>query len=265
MRSVARSSQQVGLPVAAMLLLLAAWQAAVSLAHVPEYVLPAPGVVGSTVLAQRDLLLMHAGVTLEETLLGFALALVVGCVLAIIMTLWRSLHDALFPLVILTQVIPKVAITPLVVLYLGFGQSPKVFLAFVIAFFPVVINTTLGLNSISPDLVEMMASLGADRWQVMTKVRLRRAIPYVVEGSKITMTLAVIGAIVAELDSGNSGLGYLIKYASSEVDTALAFASLFVLVAMGILLFELVDVLGRLALPPGGRKVELAGSSRWTS
>lgn len=262
---IAHRSQRALLPIAAVGLLLVAWQAAVSLAHVPEYVLPAPESVGSRMVTDRGLLLMHAGITLDETLLGFVLALVVGCGLAIVMTLSRSLHDALFPLVILTQVIPKVAITPLIVLYLGFGQSPKVFLAFVIAFFPVVINTTLGLNSISPDLVELMASLGATRWQVMTKVRLRRAVPYVVEGSKITMTLAVIGAIVAELDSGNSGLGYLIKYASSEVDTSLAFASLFVLVGMGIVLFELVDIAGRFALPPGGRKVELAGGSRWTS
>ena len=253
------------LPVLAILLLVVAWQAATSVGHVPEYVLPSPISVAGSIWDHWRLLVANAGVTLQETLIGFALALIVGVGLSVVMTLWLPLQEALYPLVILTQVIPKVAIAPLVVLYLGFGQEPKIFLAFVIAFFPVVINTTLGLNSVAPELLELMATLGSSRWQVMTKVRLHRAVPYIVEGSKITMTLAVIGAIVGELDSGSSGLGYLIKYATSEIETALAFASLVVLVAIGVTLFEAVDLVGRVLMPKGTRKVEVSAGSRWTS
>jgi NitT/TauT family transport system permease protein len=118
-------------------------------------------------------------------------------------------EEATYPLIVFTQVIPKVAIAPLLIVYLGFGLEPKVFLAFLVCFFPIVINTTLGLKNVSPELLELLTSLRATKWQVLWKVRVHRAVPSFVEGAKIAITLAVIGAVVAEFVSGNRGLGYL--------------------------------------------------------
>ena len=256
---------RIVLPGVTLILMVVIWQLVSVIWRIPQYILPRPGSVAISVGDNWSLLLRQARVTLEETLLGFVLALAVGVLLSVVMMLWQPVQDALYPLVVLTQVIPKVAIAPLVVIYLGFGQSPKVFLAFVIAFFPVVINTTLGLKSVAPELIELMASLGASRWQIMVKVRLRRALPYVIEGSKVTITLAVIGAVVGEFNSGSEGLGYLIQYASSNIDTALAYAALFVLVVMGIVLFEVLDIFGRKATHHRGRQAEVTSGSKWTS
>ena len=248
-----------------MVIVIALWQLLTSVLGVPAFILPSPAAVGATIAGSWSVLASNSLVTLEETVVGFALALVIGVAVSMAMTLWKPVEDTLSPLVVLTQVIPKVAIAPLVVVYLGFGESSRIFLAFVIAFFPVIINTMLGLNSVEAELLELMATLGASRWQVMAKIRLRRAIPYIVEGSKITMTLAVIGAVVGEFSAGDTGLGYLIEYASSQIETSLAFASLVVLVMMGIVLYELVALVGHILEPKGVRKAEVSAGSRWTS
>jgi NitT/TauT family transport system permease protein len=146
-------------------------------------------------------------------------------------------------------VIPKVAVAPLIIVYMGFGMEPKVFLAFLVSFFPIVINTALGLKSVDPELLELLVSLRATRWQILRKVRWYRALPHIVEGSKIAITLAVIGAIVGEFSAGSTGLGYLIASAASSVNTTLSFASLFVLIIVGIVLFEVIHVVGILITP----------------
>lgn len=240
-------------PVLTFIGLLAVWELAVRILAIPEYLLPAPSVVFAYTVDHLDLLLPHAQATLYETVAGFLMSVAFGIVFSMLIVWSRTFEESVYPLVVMTQVIPKVAIAPLLIIYLGFGLTPKLFLAFLISFFPMVINTTLGMKSVNPELLELLATLHATRWQVMYKVRFRRAIPYMVEGAKIAITLAVIGAIVGEFTAGSEGLGYLILASTASFDTVQGFSSLFIITILGIALFEAVHIGGRYLLPPPER------------
>lgn len=249
MSRLARAAVAAGPPVAALIAFVVAWEAIVRIFLVPEFLLPKPSQIGAFVTANVALLWQHAQATTLATLLGFAIALVFGVALAVAIVWSTPFERAIYPLIVMTQVIPKVAIAPLIIVYMGFGLEPKVFLAFLVSFFPVVINTALGLKSVDPELLELLRSLRATKWQVMRKVRWYRAVPHVVEAAKIAITLAIIGAIVGEFSAGNVGLGYLISAAASSVNTTLSFASLFVLIAIGLVLFGLINVAGIVMTP----------------
>jgi NitT/TauT family transport system permease protein len=236
-------------PTLALLALLVGWEAVVRLARIPNYLLPTPTSILGYTATNLSLLWPHAVATITSTVLGFAAAVVVGILLAIAIVWWKLFEDAVYPLIVMTQVIPKVALAPIIIIYLGFGLLPKVVLAFLVAFFPIVVNSTLGLKSVSGELLELLATLKAGRVQVLWKIRFPRAMPYIVEGAKIAITLAVIGAIVGEFTSGNTGLGYLIEASATSVDTLQGFSALFVLIVVGIVLFEIVHVVGRLLTP----------------
>ena len=244
-----RIPRRVIAPVASLVGLVAIWELAVDLGEIPRFLLPPPSAVVAYTYENIGLLSSFAVDTVIATLLGFALAMVVGIAIAVAIVWSPTIEDATYPIIVVTQVMPKVAIAPLLVVYLGFETAPKVFLAFLVSFFPVVINTTLGLKSVSVELMELLATLGAKKWQIMVKVRLWRAVQYMVEAAKIAITLAVIGAIIGEFSAGNQGLGYLITSAASNLDTTLGFSALLLLVAIGVLLFELIDIGGRLLTP----------------
>jgi NitT/TauT family transport system permease protein len=236
-------------PLAALLSFFIIWELAVQLFSIREFLLPRPTRVLEFLIQNPGLFAQHAQATIIATLGGFVLALIFGVALAVAIVWSAPFERAVYPLVVTTQVIPKVAVAPLIVVYMGFGMEPKVFLAFLVSFFPIVINTALGLKSVDPELLELLISLRASRWQIMRKVRWYRALPNVMEGAKIAVTLAVIGAIVGEFSAGSMGLGYLIASAASSVNTTLSFASLFVLIAVGIVLFEAIHVIGLLMTP----------------
>lgn len=244
-----RVSRRAIAPAASLIGLVLLWELAVDFGEIPRFLLPPPSAVVAYTAENIGLLSTFALDTLIATLAGFALAMGIGIAIAIAIVWSPTFEDATYPIIVVTQVMPKVAIAPLLVVYLGFEMAPKIFLAFLVSFFPVVINTTLGLKSISVELTELLATLGARKWQVMVKVRLWRAVPYIVEGAKIAITLAVIGAIIGEFSAGNQGLGYLITSAASNLDTTLGFSALLLLVLIGVLLFELIDVGGRLLTP----------------
>jgi NitT/TauT family transport system permease protein len=249
LRRVLDANRAVITPTLALVGLLILWELVVRVFDIPRFLLPAPSAVLVETFERFDLLMRHTEATLYSTLVGFVLSVLFGIALSMLIVWSRTFEDAVYPLVVMTQVIPKVAIAPLLIVYLGFGQEPKIFLAFLVSFFPMVINTTLGMKSVSVELLELLATLKANRWQVMTKVRFRRAMPYMVEGAKIAITLAVIGAIVGEFSAGGTGLGYLILSASSNLDTTLGFSALFVLIIMGVILFEIIHVGGRWLMP----------------
>jgi NitT/TauT family transport system permease protein len=236
-------------PVAALLAFFVLWEVVARVFVIPEFLLPKPTRILEYIAQNASLLAQHAQATIVATLLGFAIALAFGIGMAVLIVWSTPFERAVYPLIVLTQVIPKVAVAPLIIVYMGFGLQPKIFLAFLVSFFPVVINTALGLKSVDPELLELLVSLHATRWQIMRKVRWFRAVPHVVEGAKVAVTLAIIGAIVGEFSAGNVGLGYLIASAASSVNTTLSFASLFVLIAIGIVLFEVIHVVGLLITP----------------
>lgn len=235
-------------PALAVIGLLLLWEGAVRVGEIPQFLLPAPTAIAAYVAEHAQLYLDAAFETAFVTVLGFTAAVVVGVLLAIGMTWWSTFEHAAYPLLVMTQVIPKVAIAPLLIVYMGFGIEPKIFLAFLVAFFPMVINTTLGLRSVSAELLELSAMLRATKGQVLRSIRFPMAIPYIVEGAKLSITLAVIGTIVSEFFAGTAGLGYLIKAAAAQLNTVQGFGALISLAILGILMFEAVVLLGRLVL-----------------
>ena len=222
------------------LIVLVAWQLAVPALGLSEFVLPTPLQIIARIAKDWALLLTHAQVTLFEVLGGFAFAVLLGIPTALLIFYSRIFERAVYPLLIAEQAIPKVALAPLVVLYLGYGWAPKIFLAFLIGYFPVVVSTVVGLQSLDPAMVNLVRSMGAGPWQTFIKIRLPAALPSLFGGLKLAISLAVIGAVIGEYVAAERGLGYLQLQANSQFDTTLNFASVVAIAMLGVLLFAMV-------------------------
>jgi ABC-type nitrate/sulfonate/bicarbonate transport system permease component len=217
--------------------------------YVPNYLVPTPGQVAEVLTNQWSFLLEQSMVTLYETVIGFGLATVIGLVAAVLIVYSSSLDKALYPIVLFAQVIPKIAIAPLLVVWFGFDMTPKVILAVLIAFFPVVISGVAGFRSTDPELLDLSATMGAGPWQTFRKIRFPNAMPHIMAGLKVAVTLAVTGAVVGEFVSAGSGLGYVLLIANGNLDAPLLFASLFLMSAIGIALFAVVEAAEALLIP----------------
>jgi NitT/TauT family transport system permease protein len=242
-------SNRVLLPLITLAVLVVAWEAAVKLFQVPAFILPAPTDVWKVGVANAATLAEHGAITTGATLAGFALSVIIGIPLAILIVSSRTLEGIIYPLLVTSQMIPKVAIAPLFVVWFGFGQMPKVLIAFLIAFFPVVIDAVVGLESPDSELLQLMRSMGASKQDMFRKVRIPHAIPNIFGGFKVAMTLAVVGTIVGEFVASNSGIGYLLLVATGSMNTALLFAGIVILMAIGIVLFYAVEILERIVAP----------------
>ena len=199
--------------------------------------------------ASRSLLLEHTLVTLEEIVLGFIAALASGLVLATAIAYSRILERSVYPIVIASQTVPIIAIAPLLLIWVGYGIAPKVIVVALICFYPIAVNTVDGLKAVDPDMVNMMKTLGASRWQVFTKLQMPTAMPYMFSGIKVGISVSVIAAVIGEWVGASAGLGYLITYSQPLFLTDRVFAAIVVLSAMGISLFVLASVVERLMLP----------------
>jgi len=217
--------------------------------YVPNYLVPRPAQVFDTMRDQWRMLAHHTWVTLYETLLGFVLAVALGLGTAVLIAYSRSMDKAIYPLVLFAQVVPKVAIAPLLMVWFGNGLKPKVILAVLIAFFPVVISGVAGLRSTDPELLDLSATMGGSRWQTFRKIRFPIALPHLMSGVKVAVTLAVVGAVVGEFVSAGEGLGYELLVANGQLDAPLLFAALILMSVLGIVLFVLVDVAEALLIP----------------
>jgi NitT/TauT family transport system permease protein len=232
------------------LLILALWEAAVRALHVPAYVVPPPSLVLERVGAEfTSTLLPNAVLTTVSSLLGFGIAIVVGVGLAVVISYSRVADRFLYPIMVASQVIPKVAVAPLLVIWLGFGLTPKVFDAFVLSFFVIAVDTTVGLKNLDVNMLHLSRSMGASPLMTFLKIRLPNALPNFFAALKVGVTLAVVGAVVGEFVGSSSGLGYVLVTAMGNVNTPLAFASITMMAAVGLLLFLLVELVERLAIP----------------
>ncbi|WP_275001445.1 ABC transporter permease [Promicromonospora iranensis] len=236
-------------PVAVLLALFLAWWFVAWRELVPAYLVPSPGAVAETMVADWAMLLEHTWVTTLETIVGFVLAAVIGVATAVLLVYSRTAEKSLYPLILFAQVIPKIAIAPILVVWFGFGMTPKIVLAVLIAFFPVVISAVAGLRSVDPELLEMSATMGASRWKTFRKIRFPGALPQLMSGLKVAVTLAVVGAVVGEFVGADRGLGYVLLLASGNLDAPLLFADLILMSLIGVVLFVLVEVLERLLIP----------------
>lgn len=245
--SLPRAVRRIVLPLVAVILLMAFWQVGVRVAQIPPYILPPPSDIFVSLAADLgsrtmwwDLL-----VTTEETVLGFGAGAVLGLLLGLLLAEFPLIDDAIYPLVVAFQAMPKVAVAPLLLVWFGFGIGSKVAIAGLLAFFPLLVNTVLGLHSSDPQQEELMHALAAKRWQLFRMVRLYNALPSIFAGLELAMVLSVIGAIVGEFVGARAGLGYMIQQRNADTDVPGIFAALLILGALGAILTYAVKLVAR--------------------
>ena len=236
-------------PIISFIVILALWQATVLLFRLPRFVLPPPFEVLTALFTNLPILLRDTWVTARETVAGFFLGIVVAVPLAILITTSAPLRNGIYPLLLLGQSVPKQAIAPLLLLWIGYGEFPRIILAFLTAFFPIVVNTAIGLQMTPPEMQDLGRLLSASRRRVFFKVTFPCAMPYFFAGLKVAISLAVIGAVIGEFIGGDTGLGQRILVASGNQRTDLAFAAILMLSLLGILLFTLVALAEKLLCP----------------
>ena len=238
--SVERTVRPYVLGILGIAALLAAWETVVSFGKVPLYVLPAPSVIGQQIVRDWPLLWRHARPTIVESLGGFALGNTVAILLAAAFVHSTPLNRALFPVAIGLRTVPLVAITPLLIVWLGNGYAPKVVIAALISFFPTLVNATRGFAALDQQALDLLHTMSASRWQVFAKVRWPSSLPYIFSALKIASTSAVLGAVVAEWIGSDRGLGYLVVMSTYEFRIPLLWAVIAVTSALALTLFGLV-------------------------
>jgi len=236
-------------PFVGILVFLAVWEAGVALYKMPAYLLPAPSVIFETFVREFPRLAYHGWVTAYEMLLGYGLAVAVAVPLAIAITSSQRFDSFVMPMLLFFQVVPKVAIAPLFLVWFGVGALPKILVAFLISFFPIVIDAAVGLRSMSGEMTDLARSMGASRMQVFARFRLPTSLPYLFSGLKVAATLAVAGAVVGEFVGADKGLGYLLLVTNSNMETALMFATIVALTIIGLVFFYAVELLEALLIP----------------
>ena len=237
------------LPTIIILSFLGIWQGAVWLFQVPQWLLPAPSAIAVELVNSRGLLWEHAIVTIQEIIIGFLLALVAGISLALSIAYSRLMEMSLYPFVVASQTIPIIAIAPLLLIWVGYGIVAKVIVVALICFFPITVNLVDGLKSVDDDMVNMMETLGASRWQVFTKLQVPSSLPSLFSGLKIGIAVSVIAAVIGEWVGASAGLGYLMTLSIPYFLTARVFAAIIVLSVLGVSLFLFAVLVEKIALP----------------
>ena len=237
------------LPALVIFAVVLVWAVIVRLFAIPDYLLPAPQDVAARVIKEAPVLWKNGLYTLSSVLAGFAAGVVVGVPLAFLIVMNRSIERVATPFLVMSQTIPKVAIAPILVVWLGFGILPKIAIVFLISFFPIVVSSVVGLKSVESDMIDLVRSMGAGTTKIMLRVRGPSALPQMFAGFKIAVCLSVVGAIVGEFVGSDRGLGYLLLTSTGTLDGTLVWSALFVLIAMGMALFGIVSKLERWMLP----------------
>lgn len=236
-------------PLLGVAVIVVAWQAYTHVFAISRIVLPSPLDILDASIANWGALLRESWPTFFESVLGFLLAVVIGIPFAVCVASSRILNLTLYPILIATQSIPKVAIAPIILVWFGLGMQSKLVIAFLVAFFPIVVDTAAGIRATPPGLLELARSLRASPLQVFLKIQFPAALPFIFAGAKVAVTLAVIGAVIGEFVGSVSGLGNLLLTANSQLDSPLAWAALVWLSALGIALFVAVAVAERVVMP----------------
>jgi NitT/TauT family transport system permease protein len=229
--------------------LVVIWEVLVRQFQVPGWLLPSPSSIGQAMVEWRSELAVHSMVTLYETLVGFALAIAISIPLAVAVVYSPLLQNTIYPILLALQSMPKVAIAPLLALWIGFGTLPKIVVVFLVCFFPIIVATASGLTAVPASLMDLIRSLSASPLQTFIKIRFPTAMPHIFVGLKIAITFAVIGAVIGEFVGSEHGLGYLILVSTSQSRTPLAFGALVLLTIMSIVLYYGVALIERIVVP----------------
>jgi NitT/TauT family transport system permease protein len=246
-----RKRRRISFPwsVLVFVLCIVAWQLAVKVFAVKEYLVPSPWQVAKELRTNWHLYLTQSWATGQEVLVGFGLSVAFGLPIALLLAYSRPFSRGVYPLLVLSQTVPKVALAPLFLIWFGFGFTPKVLVTVLVAFFPIVVNAVAGFQSTPPEMRNLTRSMGAGRIATFWKVLFPQALPSIFAGMKIASTLAIIGAVVAEFIGADKGLGYLITLAVNNLQTEEQFAAIVLLSAMGMVFFGAIAALERILLP----------------
>jgi NitT/TauT family transport system permease protein len=226
-------------------LFCAIWEGACVWLKIPNYIVPPPHRVLERIVESWSLLCNHSLVSILEIMAGFALAAIGGILCAIAMVHSQRIEAVLEPFLVVSQVIPKVALAPLFIIWFGHGIEPKIIIAALIAFFPVLVNAVVGLRSVDAEIMELMNSIAASRRQIFWRVRLPNSLPYILPALKVAALLSVVGAMVGEFVGSDRGLGYLMILGDVNLDTDLLFAALAVVTAFGLVIYALIEMFER--------------------
>ena len=229
------------------------WQFAVMVFNIREFILPSPlATLEHIFLPQPDAnynWTVHLSTTIYEVLISFAITSFVGILIAVVMAWSRTLNDLLLPIFVFINSLPTIAVAPIITLWFGYGIFTNVFIAFLVSFFPVVVNVAVGLNKVDEDLLDLVRYLHASKWQIFIKIRIPNSLPYIFAGLKICATLCVVGTIVGEFIASDKGLGYIIINSQFTMDTPPIFASLIMISVIGVTLSWLVSLTEKVLMP----------------
>ena len=226
-------------PLILLLVIILIWEAITRGFGVSEFIFPSPSRIWEQTLEHKTTILGHAWRTYWVTMLGFGIAIVVGVLLGFLIGSSRLAYAAVYPLMTAFNALPKAAFVPILVVWFGIGVGPAVLTAFLISFFPIMVNIATGLATLEPELEDVLRVLGAKRWDVLTKVGLPRSMPYFFGSLKVAITLAFVGTTVSEMTASNEGIGYLLISAGSSMQMGLAFSGLLVVGVMAMVMYEL--------------------------
>ena len=229
--------------------LFALWEGAVHLTGVKEYLLPPPSKVWTEFLKRYDTVMASAWVTTQEIIAGYLLAIVVSIPLALTVAYSRFVETAIYPVVVFLQIIPKIAIAPLFIIWFGFGFTPKLLIVFLLSFFPIVVASIAGFKSVDPEITDFARTTGADEWKMFIKIRLPQALPDIFTGLKVGAALSATAAVVAEFVASDRGLGYLLLQYNGNLETPMVFAVIVLLSLIGLTVYYVVEIIERIAIP----------------
>jgi NitT/TauT family transport system permease protein len=227
------------------LVLVAVWEVATRTLHIPAWILPAPSAIVAASISWAPDLLLNTIVTLRETVVGFVLALLVSVPVAVVIGFSVAGRRFIYPIVLGLQSVPKVALAPLVMLWLGLAEWPKIIIVVLVCFFPILVNLVAGFEAVPKSSLDLMYSLRASPLMTFRRLYIPAAAPHLFTGCKIAITLAVIGAVIAEFVAAQNGLGYLILMSTAQSQTPLAFAAIIILTVISIVLFHAIELLER--------------------
>lgn len=247
--------KSIALPGLFILLLFLCWEIVVYVSSIKEWILPKPHAIFLEIWNSKKLIYQHSLQTLYETIIGFVLAIITAFITATIIDLSENIKKTIYPLLVISQTIPIIAVAPLIVLWFGLGTLPKVLVVSLVCFFPITINLADGYALVNKDMIKVLSSMGANRWQIFYKVKLPSALPQFFTGLRIGGTYSVMGAVIGEWLGASKGLGILLTRSSQSFLTVRVFATIFIITILSLAIYALIEVLSRLMMP-WKRKVE---------
>ncbi|TMH69458.1 MAG: ABC transporter permease [Betaproteobacteria bacterium] len=235
--------------IVAFIALFVAWELAVRVTGIKEYLLPPPSRVYTEFMKRFDPVMASAWVTTREIVAGYLLAIVVSVPLALWIAYSRFMENAVYPVIVFLQIIPKIAVAPLFIIWFGFGFAPKLLVVFLLSFFPIIVSSIAGFKSVDPDIMDFARTTGASQWKMFAMIRLPQALPQIFTGLKVGAALAATAAVVAEFVASDKGLGYLLLQYNGNLDTPMVFATIILLSLIGLAVYYTVELIERFTIP----------------